>query len=80
MTLDSQILGVGDRRRRAFELRSLDLGKLKVYSPRQTRRDLILHVERIGARNLKLIVPKTRAALGVDEFSADFRVIAGRLH
>ena len=45
ITLESQILGVGIRRRRSFQTGGLDLGELDVHRSRQPRDDLVLHLQ-----------------------------------
>src|SRR3954454_18624415 len=50
-----------------FEPRGLARGQLDMQCSRETRHDLVLHLEEIAAVGIKLIRPETRAGLGLDQ-------------
>ena len=53
---------------------------MKLQGVRQTGDNLVLHLQQIGARRVKLIGPKMRAAGGVDELGVDSCLTAAGKH
>ena len=79
-TLESQILGVGIRRRCPFETGGLGPVELHLHRPRQMDDDLVLHLQQIGAGGVELLGPDMGAAVGVDELGVDSGLGADKLH
>jgi len=78
--LESQILGVGIRRRSPFETGELRIIESKIDSMGQMRDDRVLRLQQIGAGCVELVGPQVSAAAGVDELGVDPHPIAARLH